>query len=82
MAGRNNKAALLDGVLYREGDRFGSAVCPWTIAMIDAASVRIEKAFGDRTCGVTIRYQTDKPSASSPVASKAKAPTTTAMKSR
>lgn len=60
MAGQTSRAALLDGVLYREGDRFGSRVCPWTIAMIDVASVRIEKAFGDRTCGVTIRFQQEK----------------------
>lgn len=59
MAGHSSKAALLDGVLYREGDRFGSRICPWTVAMIDVASVRIEKAFGDRTCGVTIRFQQD-----------------------
>lgn len=58
MAG-SRKAALLDGVLYREGDVFGSTVCPWTIAMIDARSVRIEKAFGDRTAGVTLHWQSD-----------------------
>lgn len=57
VAGQSSKAALMNGTLYREGDRFGSALCPWTVAMIDAAGVRIEKAFGDRVCGVTIQLQ-------------------------
>jgi hypothetical protein len=57
MAGRTSKTALLGGVLYREGDRFGSTTCPWTVAMIEPSRVRIEKAFGDRTCGVTINWQ-------------------------
>lgn len=60
MNGQSSKAALLDGALYREGDRFGSSVCPWTVAMIDVASVRIEKTFGDRTCGVTITFSREK----------------------
>jgi hypothetical protein len=64
MAG-SKKAALLDGVLYREGDAFGSGLCPWTIATIDARSVRIEKVFGDRTAGVTIHWQNDKPATAS-----------------
>lgn len=57
MAGKNARTALLNGTLYREGDHFGSSACPWTVAMIDPVSVRIEKAFGDRTCGVTIILQ-------------------------
>jgi hypothetical protein len=57
MAGRTSKTALLGGVLYREGDRVGSTACPWTVAMIEPSRVRIEKAFGDRTCGVTIMWQ-------------------------
>jgi hypothetical protein len=57
MAGRNSRTALLNGVLYREGDVFGAAACPWTIAMIEPARVRLEKAFGDRVCGVTIALQ-------------------------
>jgi hypothetical protein len=57
MAGRTNRAALLNGAVYREGDRFGPAECPWTVATIEPTSVRLEKTFGDRTCGVTIHWQ-------------------------
>lgn len=60
MSGQSSRAALLDGALYREGDRFGSSVCPWTVAMIDVASVRIEKTIGDRTSGVTITFSREK----------------------
>jgi hypothetical protein len=59
MAGRTNRAALLNGAVYREGDRFGSGTCPWTVAAIEPTSVRLEKTFGDRTCAVTIHWQSD-----------------------
>ena len=63
MAAAANKAVLIDGVLYREGDPFGASACPWRVAKIDPAWVRFEKTFGDRVCGVTIRWQSgsDKP---------------------
>jgi hypothetical protein len=61
MAGKNTRTALLNGVLYREGDHFGSTVCPWTIATIEPSCVRLEKAFGDRTCGVTLALKKQTP---------------------
>jgi hypothetical protein len=64
MAAAASKAVLINGVLYREGDLFGASACPWRVAKIDPAWVRFEKTFGDRVCGVTVRWQN--PSADKP----------------
>lgn len=54
MNGRKSRSALIEGQIYKEGDRFGASECTWTVAHIDAASARLEKAQIDRTFAVTL----------------------------
>jgi len=54
MNGSQNKAALVDGKLYRVGDRMGAQELQWTVAKIDDTSVTMQREQNNRVFAVTV----------------------------
>jgi len=54
MNGSKNKAALVEGRLYRVGDRMGAQDREWTVASINESSVTMQREHNNRVFAVTV----------------------------